>query len=66
MTDTILPISCTETKSPYIKIGDFEIRLENEKPDADTLKIAIDELRETPDIVQPAIEELRNLLKSKN
>lgn len=64
MTDTILPISYTENKSPYITIGDFEIRLENEKPDAETLKVAVDELRETPDIVQPAIEELRNLLKN--
>lgn len=66
MTDAILPICYTENKSPYITIGDFVIRLENEKPDAETMKIAADELRETPDIVQPAIEELRNLLKSKN
>lgn len=64
MSDTTLSIKYTEDKTPYIEFGAYEIRLENERPDAETTKIATEELRETPDIVQPAIEELRNLVKS--
>lgn len=65
MSDATLLIKYNEDKTPYIEFGAYEIRLENERPDAETTKIATEELRETPDIVQPAIEELRNLLKSK-
>lgn len=65
MSNSILPIKYMENKTPYIEFGTYEIRLESEKPDAETQRIAIEELRETPDIVQPAIEELRNLLKGK-
>lgn len=63
MSSSILPIKYAENKTPYIEFGTYTIRLESEKPDAETLRIAVEELRETPDIVQPAIEELRSLLK---
>lgn len=60
-----LVIKYNEDKTPYIQFGEFEICLENGKPDAETQQIAVDQLRETPDMIQPAIEELRNLLKGK-
>lgn len=65
MSASTLLIKYAENKTPYIEYGTYTIRLESEKPDVETMRIAVEELRETPDIVQPAIEELRALLKGK-
>lgn len=49
---------------PYVIWGESKIQLET-KPDLDedTKKKAVEELRETPELVQQALEELRQLLK---
>ncbi len=46
-------------------VGDLQIRLEIEEPSSELKEIARKELRETPEIVEAAKEELRDLLKGK-
>lgn len=48
---------------PYIALGELTIRLENEPPSEKVLEKARVELRETPEIAGPAIEELRAMIK---
>lgn len=52
-------------ESPVIKMGDFEVRLEIEEPTPETLEVARNELRETPERIKASVEELRQLLKGK-
>lgn len=56
-------IKYNQNNNPYIELGDYEIRLENEKPDEAVLQKSRDELREVPEITAPAILELRELVK---
>lgn len=58
-------IKYNENNVPYIGIGEHEIRLEAEQPKEAVLEKARKELRELPEIVGPAIVELRELLQSK-
>lgn len=50
---------------PYIELGDVVVRLENEDPIPAIKEMARVQLREVPEIVGPAIEELRALVKGK-
>lgn len=51
--------------TPYIPLGELTIRLENDPlTDAEKEK-ARRELRETPDVMEPAIVQLRALIKGK-
>lgn len=50
-------------KNPFIQLGDLEVRLENQEPNAVVKEKARNELRETPDVVTGAIEEFRALVK---
>lgn len=58
-------IKYNQSNTPYIEFGAYEIRLENEQPDEAVLQKSRDELREVPEIVEPAILELRELVKGK-
>lgn len=51
---------------PYIPLGELTIRLENEEPTDDVKEKARRELRETPEVVVAAIDELRDLIKGKS
>lgn len=57
-------IKMDDREMPYIPLGSLNVRLENDEPSVAVLEKARTELRETPDIVGPALEELRRLLKS--
>lgn len=61
----ILAVKYTENNVPYIALGEHELRLEAEPPSEAILEKARTELRELPEIVEPAVNELRELLKSK-
>lgn len=61
----ILAVKYNENNVPYIPLGDHELRLEAEQPKEAILEKARTELREVPEIVGPAIAELRELLKGK-
>lgn len=50
-------------KLPAVQLGDFLLQFELDDPDEKVKDIARRELRETPDVVKPAVEELRRLLK---
>ncbi|KAJ2953834.1 hypothetical protein O0L34_g1463 [Tuta absoluta] len=50
-------------KLPMVQLGDFVLQFELDEPSESVKEIARRELRETPDIVQPAVQELRRLLK---
>lgn len=50
---------------PTLTIGDLSIRLETEEPSAELKEIARKELRETPEVVEAAKKELKELLKGK-
>lgn len=66
MSAQIVCIKHNDNNVPYIGLGDdCEIRLENEQPPEWAMEKARNELRETPEIVGPAIAELREMLKSK-
>lgn len=65
MSAQIFAIKYNENNVPYIGIGEHEIRLESEPPTEAVLEKARKELRELPEIVGPAIAELRELLQSK-
>lgn len=56
-------IKYNENNIPYVDLIDYHIRLENESPSEDVLQKARDELRELPENIAPAVEELRELLK---
>lgn len=60
-----IEIKYNENNVPYIAWNDYELRLENEPPSAAVLAKARNELREVPEIVGPAIAELREMLKGK-
>ncbi|XP_041980317.1 alpha-tocopherol transfer protein isoform X2 [Aricia agestis] len=47
---------------PTVQLGDFTLQFELDEPRDSVKEIARRELRETPDVVQPAIKELRRLL----
>lgn len=57
-----------ENKLPYIDLGkDVQLRLDfTEYSDKKSLDKAQDELRETPEVVESALRELRALLSGKN
>lgn len=65
MSAEIVCIKYNENNIPYIGLGEHEIRLESESPNEAVLEKAKTELREIPEIVTPAILELRELLQSK-
>lgn len=48
---------------PTLVIGDLTLRLETDNPSAELKEVARKELRETPEIVEAAKEELRQMLK---
>ncbi|XP_044009559.1 alpha-tocopherol transfer protein-like isoform X1 [Aphidius gifuensis] len=47
---------------PSVKLGDYTLQFELGTPSPEMLKVAKDELRETPEIQRKAIDELRELL----
>lgn len=49
-------------KLPAVQLGDFLLQIELDEPGESVFNIAKKELRETPEIVQPAVDELRRLL----
>lgn len=66
MSAQIVCVKHNDDNIPYIDLGDgLEIRLESEQPSEAVIEKARNELREIPEIVEPAIVELRELLKSK-
>lgn len=65
MSAQILSVKYNENNVPYIGLGDYEIRLESELPSEAVKEKARTELRELPEIVEPAIAELREMLKGK-
>ncbi|KAI5634525.1 CRAL/TRIO domain-containing protein [Phthorimaea operculella] len=50
-------------KLPMVQLGDFVLQFELDEPSESVKEIARRELRETPDVVQPAVQELRRLLE---
>lgn len=52
-------------KLPAVQLGDFLLQFELDEPSEKVKEIARRELRETPENVKPAVEELRRLLKGK-
>uniref|UniRef100_A0A1E1WLD7 CRAL-TRIO domain-containing protein n=1 Tax=Pectinophora gossypiella TaxID=13191 RepID=A0A1E1WLD7_PECGO len=50
-------------KLPAVQLGDFVLQFELDEPSESVREIARRELRETPDVVKPAVEELRRLLE---
>lgn len=65
MSAQILSVKHNENNVPYIALDGCEIRLENEQPSEAIMEKARTELRELPEIVEPAIAELREMLKGK-
>lgn len=63
-----MSIETGEDKIPFIQMGDgYKIRLEYEDlTDEKFIEKARSELRETPEVVQAAIEEFRSLIKGMN
>lgn len=61
----ILSVKYNENNVPYIGLGKHELRLESEPPNEAIMEKARTELRELPEIVDPAIAELREMFKSK-
>lgn len=62
-----MSIVIAEDKIPFIDLGDgYKVRLEYEDlTDEKYIEKAKNELRETPDVVKNAVEELRQLITSK-
>ena len=54
------------TTLPGVQLGDFLLQFELEEPRESVREIARRELRESPEIVKPAVEELRRLLEGTN
>lgn len=50
---------------PQVQLGDYTLRFELEDLTEFGRKVAVNELRETDDVKQEAIAELRELLKGK-
>ncbi|XP_053607109.1 alpha-tocopherol transfer protein-like isoform X1 [Plodia interpunctella] len=50
-------------KLPGVQLGDFLLQIELDEPRESVREIARKELRETPEVVKPAVDELRRLLK---
>lgn len=50
-------------KLPGVQLGDFLLQFELDEPRDSVREIARTQLRETPDVVKPAMEELRRLLE---
>ncbi|XP_013201284.1 alpha-tocopherol transfer protein-like isoform X1 [Amyelois transitella] len=50
-------------KLPGVQLGDFLLQIELDEPRESVREIARKELRETPEVVKPAVEELRRVLK---
>ncbi|CAH2067256.1 unnamed protein product, partial [Iphiclides podalirius] len=48
---------------PAVQLGDFLLQIELDDPKESVREIARRELRETPDVVKPAVEDLRRLLE---
>lgn len=65
MSAQIVTVKYNEDNVPYIGVGEHEIRLESEPPNETVLEKARTELRELPEIMGPAIAELREMLKGK-
>jgi len=55
-------IKFDDNKIPYIQLGHLEVRLEDEEPNETVKEKARVELRETPEVVESALEELRQLV----
>ena len=55
-----------EDKTPFVDLGDSEIRLEDDKPSEAIVQKGVVELRETPEVIQAAIIELREMVKGKS
>lgn len=62
-----MSIEFTEKNVPFVNLGDgYEIRLEYENiTEEKYLEKAKNELRESPEIVENGLQELRELIKSK-
>lgn len=58
-------IKYDDNKVPYIELGHLIVRLEDEEPSEEVKEIARVELRETPEIVGPAVEEMKQLTLGK-
>lgn len=58
-------IKYDENKVPYIQLGHLKVRLEDDEPTEEVKEIARVQLRETPDIVQPAVEEMKKMVLGK-
>lgn len=56
-------IKYDDEKLPYIQLGDLIVRLENHEPTTEIKEKARIELRETPEVIGPAIAEFRALVK---
>ena len=50
-------------KIPGVQLGDFLLQFELDEPRESVRDIARKELRETPEVAKPAVEELRRLLE---
>lgn len=50
-------------KLPGVQLGDFLLQFELDEPRESVQEIARKELRETPENVKPAVDELRRLLR---
>lgn len=63
-----MSIVIADDKIPFIDLGEgYKIRLEYEDlTDEKYIEKAKNELRETPEVVKNAVEELRELINSKN
>lgn len=61
-----MSIQYDENKVPFIDLGKYKIRWENEDPDEEAMEKARRELRESPEIVSKGVEELRALIKCKS
>lgn len=66
MSAQIVTVKYNENNVPYIGLGDHEIRLESDPPTEAVMEKARNELRELPEITEPAIAELREMLKGKS
>lgn len=65
MSAQIVTVKYNENNVPYIGLGEHEIRLESEPPTEAVMEKARNELREYPEVTEPAIAELREMLKGK-
>lgn len=50
-------------KLPGVQLGDFLLQFELDEPRESVKEIAKAQLRETPEVVKPAVEELKRLLE---